>query len=434
MDILDDQRFTVPPVPHATEGVAWLRAHVARFSEGPDHERRRELVLALLGAIEPGSLRRPGHPVATLAEAMGLPRGIVADIEAVAASYQPHDAVTPEADAAVARLVAVAGNDWNEATAARIGILVQACAATRSMIAGNDPPVPTTRRIAPGGEEILVPLENRPFGAGRHECPGREHAVALAEGALSFRNLHNADDPLLLPNAWDFASAAAFVQRGYSAVGTTSLGVAASHGLPDAGGATYRETMALARSLVRLPVPVSVDIEAGFGMAPEPLAAELQEIGVAGVNLEDGRGDALAPLAEHRALVRDFKRAAPDMFVNARVDTHWLGLQEEETRERALAYAAAGADGVFVPGLRDAEQIGALVADLGATPLNLLAQLPLDWLRELGVRRVSTGSLPFRAALTQAVSTVDVYRSGGAVPQAMSYEEAEELCRLAAAE
>src|SRR5699024_3285786 len=104
------------------------------------------------------------------------------------------------------------------------------------------------------GEEVIVPLESRPFGAGRHACPGREHAANLADGALSFRKLHHADEPLLLPNAWDFASAATFVQQGFHAVGTTSLGLAASHGLPDATGATRRETLALAKSLARLSV------------------------------------------------------------------------------------------------------------------------------------------------------------------------------------
>ncbi|HIY66925.1 MAG TPA: isocitrate lyase/phosphoenolpyruvate mutase family protein [Candidatus Agrococcus pullicola] len=434
MEILDDPRFVVAPVPDADEGVAWLRAHVARFSEGIEHERRRALTLSLLDAIEPSSLRRPGHPVATLAEAMGLPRATAADIEVVTACYQPHEPVTAEADAAVARLVAVAGNAWDEATAARIGILIQACAATRSMIAGNEPPVPATRRISPAGKEIVVSLEGGPFGAGRHECPGRDHALALAEGARSFRELHRADDPLLLPGAWDFASAAAFVRQGFRAVGTTSLGVAAAHGLPDADGATHGETIALAKSLVRLPVPVSIDVEGGFDLDPASLAAELTTIGVAGVNIEDGRGSDLVSMDQQSAAISAIKSAAPELFVNARVDTYWLGVSAADTTRRAMAYAEAGADGVFIPGLRDRKLIAELVESLGEVPLNLLAELPLQQLRDLGVRRVSTGSLPFRAALTQAVSTVDIYRSGGSVPEAMSYEEAEGLCRVGVAE
>jgi len=243
----------------------------------------------------------------------------------------------------------------------------------------------------------------------------------------TFRRLHHADEPLLLPNAWDFASAAAFVRAGFRAIGTTSLGVAAVHGLPDAAGVTGAETLALARRLVRLPAPVTVDVEAGFGMDPAELATELTAIGIAGVNIEDGRADHLAALDEQCALITAFKAAAPDVFVNARVDTYWLHLPTDDTTQRALAYVDAGADGVFVPGLRDEPVIEQLVAVLGETPLNLLAQLPFRRLRELGVRRVSTGSLPFRVAITQAASAVTAYATGAATPTAMSYDEAQAL-------
>lgn len=243
----------------------------------------------------------------------------------------------------------------------------------------------------------------------------------------TFARLHHAGEPLLLPNAWDFASAAAFVRAGFRAVGTTSLGVAAAHGLPDAAGVTGAETLALASTLVRLPVPVTVDIEAGFGMDPAELAAELTAIGIAGVNIEDGRGDHLAALDAQCALIAAFKAAAPEVFVNARVDTYWLQLPTDETTRRALAYVDAGADGVFVPGLGDEHEIERLVAALGQTPLNLLAQLPFHRLGELGVRRVSTGSLPFRVAITQAASAVTAYATGAPMPAAMSYDEAQAL-------
>jgi len=243
----------------------------------------------------------------------------------------------------------------------------------------------------------------------------------------TFTRLHHGDEPLLLPNAWDFASAAAFVRAGFCAVGTTSLGVAASYGLPDAAGATGAETLALARILARLPVPVTVDVEAGFGMDPAALAAELHAIGIAGVNIEDGRGDHLAALDEQCALIAAFKAAAPDVFVNARVDTYWLHLPTADTTRRASAYVDAGADGVFVPGLRDERVIEQLVAELGDIPLNLLAQLPFRRLGELGVRRVSTGSLPFRVAITQAAAAATAYATGAATPTAMSYDDAQAL-------
>ncbi|MCE6997994.1 isocitrate lyase/phosphoenolpyruvate mutase family protein [Saccharothrix sp. S26] len=413
MSVLSDSSYVVPPVPAASTGVAWLRASVARFSEGADHVRRRASAERVLGAVGPASLRRAGEPVAVLAEAMGLPRTVASDVAVVAACYQPHVPVTAEADAAVARLVAVCGGAWDEEAAARIGVLVQACAATRAMIAGVEPPVPVTRRVGPDGSVVEVDLGEQWFGAGRHACPGRAHALALVEGSRAFHRLH--DELLVLPNAWDFASAAAFVRAGFTAVGTTSLGVAVAHGLPDAAGAARAETLALARLLVRLPVPVTVDVEAGFGGDVGELAAQLWELGVAGVNVEDGRDAGLADPAEQAAIVRAFKEAAPGLFVNARVDTHWLSVDQPSTLRRARTYVDAGADGVFVPGLDREAEIAALVSAL-PVPLNTLPSLPLDTLRELGVRRVSTGSLPFRAALAAAVRTADAVRSGHPTP------------------
>jgi 2-methylisocitrate lyase-like PEP mutase family enzyme len=231
---------------------------------------------------------------------------------------------------------------------------------------------------------------------------------------MTFFDLHHADRPLLLPNAWDFASAAALCAAGFAAVGTTSLGVAAAAGLPDGEGATRAETVALARRIAGLPVPVTVDVEAGFGADPGELAAELAEIGVAGVNIEDGRpGGVLAdPVAQAR-LVRAVKVAAPGVFVNARVDTYWLDVDHTSTVDRARRYLDAGADGVFVPGLASEHDIAAVVAAVDA-PVNVLhvPALGVRRLAELGVRRISTGSLLFRAALHAAVRTACLVRDG----------------------
>ncbi|ONI83586.1 PEP phosphonomutase [Saccharothrix sp. ALI-22-I] len=412
-EVLHSKAYVVTPVPAAESGVAWLRAGGARFSEGADHERRRAFARRTLSTVDIQSLRRAGMPVAVLAEALGLPRSVASDVAVVATCYQPHVAVTREADEAVARLVAACGGVWDEETANRIGLLVQACDATRALIAGVEPPVPITRRVAPDGAVVEVDLRDAWFGAGRHECPGRAHALALVEGARAFHRLH--DGFLVLPNAWDFASAAAFVRAGFPAVGTTSLGVAAAHGIPDAAGAARAETLALARMLVRLPVPVTVDVEAGFGGDVRSLAAELWELGVAGVNVEDGRGEGLADPADQAAIVRAFKEAAPGLFVNARVDTHWLTVDRDSTVDRALRYVDAGADGIFVPGLNDERRIADVVAAV-PVPLNVLAQLNIKTLQDLGVRRVSTGSLLFRAALGEAVRTAEAVRDGTPTP------------------
>ncbi|WP_158849810.1 isocitrate lyase/PEP mutase family protein [Saccharothrix deserti] len=424
-ELLLNEAYVVTPVPLAESGVAWLRAGVARFSEGVDHSRRRAFVERTLSTVDLASLRRAGAPVAVLAEALGLSRSVASDVAVVARCYQPHVEVTREADEAVARLVAACGGVWDEETANRIGLLVQACDATRALIAGVEPPVPVTRRVAPDGAVVEVDLRDAWFGAGRHSCPGRAHALALVEGARAFHRMH--DGFLVLPNAWDFASAAALVRAGFAAVGTTSLGVAAAHGIPDAAGAARAETVALARMLVRLPVPVTVDVEAGFGGDVRSLAAELWELGVAGVNVEDGRGEGLADPVEQAGIVRAFKEAAPGMFVNARVDTHWLGVDRESTIPRALTYVDAGADGIFVPGLKDEQGIAAVVAAV-PVPLNVLAQLDVRILEDLGVRRVSTGSLLFRAALGEAVRTAEAVRDGAPTPTNVpTYEEIQSL-------
>jgi len=183
--MLTDPEYTVPPVPDAVGGVAWLRASVARFSEGEAHRRRRAVVEAELATVDPELLRdlaarRRGGPVAVLAEALGLPVA-AEDVEVVARSYQPHTAITAEADEALARLVAACGG-YDEVTANRIGLLVQACAATAALVAGVHPPVPVTRRVGPDGVVVEVDLTGFPFGLGAHACPGERHALAIAEG------------------------------------------------------------------------------------------------------------------------------------------------------------------------------------------------------------------------------------------------------------
>lgn len=188
-----------------------------------------------------------------------------------------------------------------------------------------------------------------------------------AAGARSaFAALHHAEEPLLLPNAWDCASARALAGQGFRAIGTTSLGVAAAAGLPDGEAATREETLRLARALGSEPWLLSVDAEGGFSDDPDEVAEfarELHAVGVVGINLEDGLG----PADRHAAKIAAVKEAAPGLFVNARTDTHWLGDGDAtDTLARLDAYRQAGADGVFVPGLTDLRQIAALVRHVDA--------------------------------------------------------------------
>ncbi len=242
----------------------------------------------------------------------------------------------------------------------------------------------------------------------------------------AFAALHHAKEPLLLPNAWDHASATALAGQGFRAIGTTSLAVAAAVGLPDGSPATREHTLQLALTLGTEPFLLSVDAADGFSEDPErvaELARELSVVGVAGINLEDGLG----PAALHARKIAAVKSAAPGLFVNARTDTHWLGDGDfADTLTRLDAYQQAGADGVFVPGLTDPVRIAALVRHLDV-PLNLLYSPTgptVPHLTDLGVRRVSLGSLLYRRALGAALETLRDIRAGrspqGAAP---SYTE-----------
>ncbi|MFI6855066.1 isocitrate lyase/phosphoenolpyruvate mutase family protein [Streptomyces sp. NPDC050416] len=235
-----------------------------------------------------------------------------------------------------------------------------------------------------------------------------------AGAASAFAALHHAEEPLLLPNAWDCASARALAGQGFLAIGTTSLGVAAAAGLPDGAAATRAETLRLARALGPEPWLLSVDAEGGFSDDPDEVARfarELHAVGVVGINLEDGLG----PADRHAAKIAAVKEAVPGLFVNARTDTHWLGDGDAtDTLARLDAYQQAGADGVFVPGLTDLRQITALVRHVRA-PLNILYSPDgpaVSHLADAGVRRISLGSLLYRRALGAALEAVAEIRAG----------------------
>ena len=235
----------------------------------------------------------------------------------------------------------------------------------------------------------------------------------------AFADLHRPG--FVLPNAWDHASAAALVDAGFPAVATTSLGVAAAVGRPDGAAETAEATIDLARRLTHLPVPVSIDIENGFSADPAEVAAYVDRLGpVAGVNLEDQLTD---PAHFAQVLVAVTGRRT---FINARVDTYWLGSGGvDETLARAHAYVDAGADGIFVPGVKDEAEIARLAEAL-PVPLNVLflPGLSVPRLAELGVARISTGSLLYRVALGAALdAAANIKGQSLYVPEAPSYAE-----------
>jgi 2-methylisocitrate lyase-like PEP mutase family enzyme len=249
----------------------------------------------------------------------------------------------------------------------------------------------------------------------------------------AFGDLHQPGRPLVLANVWDVGSARAMVAAGFPAVGKTSLGVAASHGRPDATRAAREQTLACAGALMRagLGCFVTCDVEEGFSDDPGEVAELVGELGVDGVNIEDDTSGQLIPAAVQVAKIRAVKAHAPDVFVNARTDGFWLGTGDlADAIDRATQYVAAGAAGVFLPGRLNAGTIAAFCEAVDA-PVNVLASAPLTVraLADLGVARISTGSLPYRAALRQAVLAATAVRDAGPLPEAMGYDEVQALHR-----
>lgn len=227
-----------------------------------------------------------------------------------------------------------------------------------------------------------------------------------------FASLHQGGDPLLLPNAWDVASAVAIAAAGARAIATTSAGVAWSLGVPDAGDlGADRAAEVIGRIAGAVDVPVSADIEAGYGYSPDAVArtvAAVTQAGAVGVNLEDRRdAGGLYDIAVQADRIAAARAAADDVpvWINARTDVFLSGAYPvtsdgvAEALKRATAYAEAGADSLFVPGLTALDAIAELVA--GPLPVAVMAGPGAPSVAEftaVGVVRVSLGSAIAQAA------------------------------------
>ncbi|HSD80530.1 MAG TPA: isocitrate lyase/phosphoenolpyruvate mutase family protein [Solirubrobacteraceae bacterium] len=250
----------------------------------------------------------------------------------------------------------------------------------------------------------------------------------LAARAARLRALHTPGDPLLLLNAWDAASARAVATAGLPAVATTSSGTARALGYADRERTPAGAMLAaVARIAAAVDVPVTADLEAGYGLVPGELAERLLEAGAAGLNLEDsdhaGGGGALrdpGAQAAYLAAVKDAARGAGvDVVLNARVDVHLRAHGPAEDRlEAALArahrYAEAGADCVYPIGLGDEGALAAFVArcPVAVNALWTRASPPPARLAELGVARVSVGGGLFAATLQSAEALIARLRAG----------------------
>jgi 2-methylisocitrate lyase-like PEP mutase family enzyme len=266
-----------------------------------------------------------------------------------------------------------------------------------------------------------------------------DHKEDLKKKAKALLALHSGDDPLILPNVWDAASGRIVEAAEFPAIATSSAGIAFSLGYPD-GEKIPREEMlaAVARIARAVKVPVTADVEAGYGPTPADAARTARsviEAGAVGMNLEDATGDRepLVELSLQLEKIRAVRETAESLHIplvlNARTDVYLLqvgapGTRYDEAIRRLRAFRDSGADCVFVPGLADAPTIERIVSDL-RHPVNILAgpgSLSVPELRKLGVARISLGSGPMRAALgllrglAQELKTKGTYQSLDGAP------------------
>ena len=235
--------------------------------------------------------------------------------------------------------------------------------------------------------------------------------------ARDFAALHVKGAPLVLWNIWDAGSARAVAEAGARALATGSWSVAAAQGYPDGEALPLEDALRTAAQIVRaVDLPVTVDFEGGYGVEPEALARNVTALigtGAVGLNFEDRvvGGSGLYEVAVQAARVAAIRRAAETaaipLFLNARTDVFLGGAEgtEQEKLEqvlvRAAAYREAGADGLFVPGLKDPDLIAEICARQ-ELPVNVMRrdlEVPLDSLASAGVARISHGPVPYVAAM-----------------------------------
>jgi 2-methylisocitrate lyase-like PEP mutase family enzyme len=264
----------------------------------------------------------------------------------------------------------------------------------------------------------------------------------MSDLAKQFHDLHSSSELLILPNAWDAGSSRLFEDAGAKAIATTSAGVGWALGYPDANTLPVAKLAALVDGITdAISVPLTVDVEAGYTDDPKKISHNLKpiiEAGAVGINIEDGEG---APELLARKIERVRKTAdsaGVKLFINARTDVYLnqVGQPEswiEETIARATLYQAAGADGLFVPGITAVLAIKG-VADGIKMPLNVMARpgLPIaKELSKLGVRRLSAGGAISQVVWNHAYDLAKLFLQSGdshvVVTNGMPYSKLQEL-------
>jgi 2-methylisocitrate lyase-like PEP mutase family enzyme len=257
---------------------------------------------------------------------------------------------------------------------------------------------------------IVVALAAREADA---PLPPGGFAMDASPQRAAFRRLHESGC-FVIPNPWDTGTSLMLKHLGFKALATTSSGFSFSQGLPDADWAVPRD-MALghiADIVKATDLPVNADFESGYAHDPDAVAENVRlcaETGVAGLSIEDNAGDKAKPLYDFDFALARIKAAVAALkgtgvMLTARCEAHLLGTPEpqKEAVKRLVAFAEAGADVLYAPGLRTPEQIREVVSAVAPKPVNLLIAGPIGIsvadAAALGVRRVSVGSAFSRAA------------------------------------
>ncbi|MGW1224597.1 isocitrate lyase/PEP mutase family protein [Streptomyces sp. NPDC002530] len=267
-------------------------------------------------------------------------------------------------------------------------------------------------------------------------------SISQSHHAHVFRSLHTTAAPLALANAWDVASARVIEAAGAPAIATTSAGAAWAVGSPD-GDVLDRDRALdlIGRIVAAVSVPVTADIEGGYGTDASEVAETVAGVlaaGAVGVNIEDGARPPAELASRLGAARKTAEREGVDLFLNARIDTYLFGLGDPDTRlretlDRAHQYIGAGADGIFVPGVTDPATLSALAGDI-PVPLNVMAGPGAPAVAELGalgVARVSLGSGVAQAAYGAARRAArELYGPGGgyaSLADGMAFPELDSL-------
>lgn len=255
--------------------------------------------------------------------------------------------------------------------------------------------------------------------------------TAQASKAAAFRVLHERPGAFVIPNPWDAGSAKILQSLGFAALATTSAGLAFALGVPDGAGAISRAaTLANIRDIVAASdLPVSADLENGFGDAPEDCAETIRmgaHAGLVGGSIEDATGRAEDPIYPFDLALARVKaaiaaaRALPFPFVlTARAENLICGRPDlDDTIRRLRAFADAGADVLYAPGLKTRDEIAAVVKAVAPKPVNMVIGLggvvfPVAELAALGVKRISLGSTLARAALGAFIRAAEEIKGTG---------------------